>query len=102
LLGKKEEYLPQSLRIDFNLKGSDDNNASLRDLGNQEVFFTVIRVRFFSLLAYRFGVVCNQFIVLVTGETGLESFQVIKGRWGTFCSFGLVVREGDWKIVAKI
>ncbi len=54
-------------------------------------------MRFFSLFAYRFGVVCNQFIVLVTGETGLESFEVIKERSGTFCSFGLVVREGDWK-----
>ncbi len=50
---------------------------------------------FFSLFAYRFGVVCNHFIVLVTGEMGLESFEVIKGRWGTFCSFALVAREGD-------
>ncbi len=59
-------------------------------------------MRFFSLFAYRFGVVCNHFIVLVIGETGLESFEVIKGSSGTFCSFGFVVREGDWKIVAKI
>jgi hypothetical protein len=51
-------------------------------------------VSFFSLFAYRFGVVCNHFIVLVTAKTGLESFEVIKGRSGTFCSFGLVVREG--------
>ncbi len=26
---------------------------------------------------------------------GLESFEVIKGRWGTFCSFALVARKGD-------